>query len=700
MSNSDVPDCSQHEKVALDDNPSNNLTVTEFVPIVSELLVSQLNFDEEKRTRKQTEKGHNYQLGMVKQAYAQSIRDFKKSLKTLVLESIASSDVEAIGKAMKAAFAASTKVDDCFAVLESYLSSAEMVSYYKENKELERELIEGTAEYKKVIRSLNREQRSDVSSVCLSRAYREMGPKSQAEENASQVSCSTSNRSGSLQQDRLLKLEKAAALRAQLSYHEAQAKMKEKRLSLEQEEQRLNLECQIAGLEASAQVLKLAESEKDYQEDPDLHLPHETVEEKQNRIMDSITNDSNHPEDVLLPSEEYRVLDPLKRNKTKANDMNWQPKKLPRIDDNSQMEVQADLVKTGRGSQSLNLASPLIGYQLPQIKIEAFNGKVTEYPAWEIAFNALIDQNVESVELKLNLLSQHMTGEAKSLVSGLLTNHTEAAYAAARSRLKERYGNPSIISQAFLNQLEEWPQIKANQPHELQHFSDMLVQIAEIRKTFAGNLGVLDFPQESRKILAKLPFYFEKDWREAVCKWKDKHGSCSYSSFDQLVEFIERRTKRANLPELQTISKPSAPGKVAHQEKKREMKNVKVLSTKADGQVTKCSYCTKEHDTNACEDFLALGRDAALKFLKENKLCFGCGRTAEHMSHQCQSRSTCSKCKKKHLTALHIEATAKEANSSCTEVCSQPDQHDGIDNSLIVPVWVRSKSNMNSEILC
>ena len=100
-----------------------------------------------------------------------------------------------------------------------------------------------------------------------------MGPKSQAKENARQVSCSISNRSRSLQQDRSLKLEKAAALKAQLSYHEAQAKVKEKRLSLEQEEQQLNLECQIAGLEASAQVLKLAESVKNYHEDPDLHLP-------------------------------------------------------------------------------------------------------------------------------------------------------------------------------------------------------------------------------------------------------------------------------------------------------------------------------------------------------------------------------------------------------------------------------------------
>ena len=111
---------------------------------------------------------------MVKQAYAQSIRDYKKSPKTLVLESVASSDVEAIGKAMKAAFAASTNVDDSLATLERFLSSAEMVSYYKEYKELERELKDGTAECKRVNRSLNREQRRDMSLICLSSAYKEM----------------------------------------------------------------------------------------------------------------------------------------------------------------------------------------------------------------------------------------------------------------------------------------------------------------------------------------------------------------------------------------------------------------------------------------------------------------------------------------------------------------------------------------------
>ena len=73
----------------------------------------------------------------------------------------------------------------------------------------------------------------------------------------------------------------------------------------------------------------------------------------------------------------------------------------------------------------------------------------------KIAFNALIESQLISIELKINLLSQHLCGKVKSLVLGLLSNHTESLYQAARNQLKQRYGNPTIISQAFLDKLHE-----------------------------------------------------------------------------------------------------------------------------------------------------------------------------------------------------------------------------------------------------
>ena len=64
--------------------------------------------------------------------------------------------------------------------------------------------------------------------------------------------------------------------------------------------------------------------------------------------------------------------------------------------------------------------------RIPDVKIEPFGGNVVEFPAWKIAFNALIKSQLSSIELKINLLSQHLCGEAKSLIFGLLSNYTES----------------------------------------------------------------------------------------------------------------------------------------------------------------------------------------------------------------------------------------------------------------------------------
>ena len=135
------------------------------------------------------------------------------------------------------------------------------------------------------------------------------------------------------------------------------------------------------------------------------------------------------------------------------------------------------------------------------------------------------------------------------------SNQTKQAYEAARARLKERYGNPSILNQAFLDKLDGWPQIKTNQPKELQRFSDFLTQICEIRKATPDSLKILDFPSESTKILSKLPMHIEIEWRDIVYSHSEKAGPCAYPSFDRLAYFIERKSKKANIPELQILNR-------------------------------------------------------------------------------------------------------------------------------------------------
>lgn len=498
----------------------------------------------------------------------------------------------------------------------------------------------------------------------------------------------------------LQKIERAASLRAQLPYLEDQTK-------LQKEMERVSMEREIAALEAGAKVYREAELKESYgicEEQLSL-LPTESKEDKCQRVLDSITNPvCVSPSKAASESPRVHFYNNLgDEEQAKKEDGAVEPPNATHVGPLNREPIS---VTTTCNKPVSSLSMPSISFRIPDVKIDLFGGDVVEFPSWEIAFDAIIDSQVESTDLKINLLSQHLTGEAKTAVSGLLTNRSEGSYLTARKRLKERYGNPNILSQAFLNKLEDWPPIKSHQPKELQIFSDLLTQIAELRKTIGG-LQILDFPQESRKILSKLPMFFENEWREVVCSWRDKNGISAYPPFDRLVAFIERRALRANIPELQSNLKTNAAvrWKTGQQDKKnaggvRSFKtNASNNTAKHDEGTIKCSYCLQEHHINECTDFSELSQEQCLNFLKENKLCFGCGSSANHLSRNCQHRSKCLTCGKAHLTALHFDKPENESSVRCTEVCSLQDQNGGSDNSMIVPVWVRSQSNTDKEIL-
>ncbi|XP_078492061.1 uncharacterized protein LOC144747719 [Ciona intestinalis] len=155
---------------------------------------------------------------------------------------------------------------------------------------------------------------------------------------------------------------------------------------------------------------------------------------------------------------------------------------------------------SGYSQPSLNLGN----YQLPMIKINIFAGNVLEFPAWETAFEALVERKSTFVAQKLNLLSQYLIGEPRELVQGYLLLQTEEAYYEAKARLKARYGNDSIIAKAFIYKLNNWPRIHVEDSNSLQKYADFINQVAAAKRK-VHNLRILDFPQETTKILSRLP---------------------------------------------------------------------------------------------------------------------------------------------------------------------------------------------------
>ena len=278
-------------------------------------------------------------------------------------------------------------------------------------------------------------------------------------------------------------------------------------------------------------------------------------------------------------------------------------------------------------------------YHIPQVKMEVFEGSVVRFPAWESAFDALIGNRVQCSKHKMNLLGQYLSGEPKDLISGLLIYQNEEAYTVARQWLRSRYGSPSIVGQAFIDKLASWPKIGNNQPSDLQHFSEFLVQVMEVKKNIKG-LEILDFAPESTKVVQKLPLYLQHKWRERVLSWK--HNSNTYPPFEELVYFVELYSEEANIPELKCLSGSSSYR--SQSSVRRETKSSRTLATNTrqkelfatDNEV--CAYCTERHHIDRCDKIWEIPKEERLQFLKDKGLCFACGSSTSHRSRSCDNR--------------------------------------------------------------
>lgn len=72
---------------------------------------------------------------------------------------------------------------------------------------------------------------------------------------------------------------------------------------------------------------------------------------------------------------------------------------------------------------------------VPVPKPPVFDGNILEYPKWENAFDALIEDQVVLPNYKLYYLGEYTSGAAQKTISGLLGLRTEDAYKTARKLL-------------------------------------------------------------------------------------------------------------------------------------------------------------------------------------------------------------------------------------------------------------------------
>ena len=128
---------------------------------------------------------------------------------------------------------------------------------------------------------------------------------------------------------------------------------------------------------------------------------------------------------------------------------------------------------------------------------------ILEYPKWENAFDASIEDRVVKPNYKFYYLSEYTCGVAQKTISGLLRLRTEDTYQRARKTLKERFRDPFRIYEAYRD--KTWSPCTTSA--ELQEFSDFLVMTQETMKSIKY-LKELESYSTIRELTARLPTYY------------------------------------------------------------------------------------------------------------------------------------------------------------------------------------------------
>ncbi|XP_041467229.1 uncharacterized protein LOC121417559 [Lytechinus variegatus] len=441
------------------------------------------------------------------------------------------------------------------------------------------------------------------------------------------------------------------ALQQQLDKEEATFKRQQKEIAMRKD--RLARRERLAQLSAIKQVLEEFEDEELGESDSEISFRGMRKEEKSEgmqRFFDS--QEKIHPHQ----SEKTGV-----HQKTEAiSDLSnpWVPPGLDSLVSSLEASVaQITRIAIGQSEVSNQLAATS---QLPKIDVPMFSGEPMNYPLWKNAFDCMVDAKPISDSNKLNYLNTYVCGKAKEIVEHYLLLGEDDGYQKARAEIDSRFGNPSALSVAYTRKLCSWPSIESKDASGLRDFSDFLQKVLSA-KTKVKNLGILDFPQENAKLVAKLPEYLEDEWREEIESWRETNSPQSYPSFSCFVGFVKKAADRANIPELEPLR--------LNLSKRAQNENARIFSISGMEDVNStCPFCDGSHHLESCASFMMKPIAERKLFFFKRMLCFGCALTCEHRGRECMHKRMCRICRGRHLTCLHEDRSKK------TEDQGIPDQ--------------------------
>lgn len=505
--------------------------------------------------------------------------------------------------------------------------------------------------------------------------------RSHASTGSRRSSAGSSHRSSHLSVAKLKEEQRKVELLARAEAIAEKKQLEEAKLKLKFQEEELEIKTELKVSDAKARVIE--ELERSIMEDNILEsnlIKSETLGDISDRQKTTqriqVENKSVHySQEKPTKTDETSVLNP--------HASEWipsQPTLQKTILSNNVNDINNN--KPIFQTESLSIAREL---NKPKADVQKFDGNPMMYKEFLRQFHARVVLNTESYDERLTYLLQFTVGEPHKIVKGFSHLDSKIGYEAALNEFKDRYGEPDVIAHSFVQKVLNWPLIKPDNPKALDEFSIFLTECLYAVQN-VDEVRVLEYSENLKLLVRKLPFYLQEKWRNIVYETKSRHQTVK---FQQLVEFVKRESKKANDPVygkdvMRTTSnvkklqepKSQAVGSrrtlaTAVEPKMKSSRNQSVGTTgkeyKRGAFSTPCVYCeNSNHSLDKCNKFSSVLLKDRYDFLKSKGFCFGCLRYG-HQKISCRQKSTCATCNKEHPSILHVEAHKSTPQEQASE---------------------------------
>ncbi|CAB4009732.1 Hypothetical predicted protein [Paramuricea clavata] len=261
-------------------------------------------------------------------------------------------------------------------------------------------------------------------------------------------------------------------------------------------------------------------------------------------------------------------------------------------------------------------------------------------------------------------------------------------YLTAKKLLDDKYGEPYVVSNAYLKKVLECPSIKTGDDAVVDRLAMFLEQCLSAM-TSLSYLNILDHPHILQRLIVKLPFYLQDRWRREAIRIRG--NGARIPSLKDFTKFVQMEAKIANDPVfsrsvLGRIQVPEKNPRKSGYGRDDPLYKQNNRTTKVDEYQDlhlppdQCPYCKETHDLDDCQSFVKRTLENRKAWLKEKNMCFACFN-AGHRANGCLQRRRCRTCPGKHPTSLHDPDFASKTKKKRSEDDRNQNSSDGKFNS-------------------